>query len=454
MQIDYRRDIDGLRAVAIVPVLLFHAGVPGFGGGYVGVDVFFVISGFLITQIIAREIDGGRFSILNFYERRARRIMPALMAMIAAVLIAACAVYLPGDLNAVPKAAAAATLFVSNLWYFATTGYFAGGAETKPLLHTWSLAVEEQYYIGFPVLLILVARFWPRGRTAMVAAIALVSFGWAVATQGKGDGFAFYMLPPRAWELFAGSLLALGVVPHIRAQWLRELLALAGLAAIGFAIFAYDKTTVFPGVTALPPVLGSVAILHAGAQTRVARMLGLSPFVGIGLISYSLYLWHWPVIVFAQYATDATLSGWGSVAAIAASVLLAVLSWRFVERPVPRSGAVRATGDFWHNRCGDGVAVPCRGGDLGERWLARTLFAPGVADGRRRQRHQPEAPAMSRRRCRQRSPVLRIGRGRRARRDAMGRQPRGRAGLCAGRVARRARDGNGRADAVELRAGA
>jgi peptidoglycan/LPS O-acetylase OafA/YrhL len=328
----YRADIDGLRALAIVPVLLFHAGVPGFGGGYVGVDILFVISGFLITGVIAREIDAGQFSIVHFYERRARRIMPALMAMIAAVLVVASWLYFPDDLRKLPASAIAATLFYSNIHLFFDVNYFGGGSEIKPLLHSWSLAVEEQFYIGFPVLMIMIARFAPQWRRGIVAAFALLSFAIAVATQAKGDGFAFYWLPPRAWELFAGSLLALGVMPTLGRRT-REALALAGVIAIAFSIITYGKTTVFPGVTALPPVLGAVAIIMAGRGTRIAQILETPLLVGIGLISYSLYLWHWPVIVFAEYTTNARLSGWRSVAAIALSLGLAVLSWRWIERP-------------------------------------------------------------------------------------------------------------------------
>ena len=259
--IGYRRDIDGLRAFAILPVLLFHAHVPGFSGGYVGVDIFFVISGFLITGIIAREVDEGRFSLLRFYERRFRRIIPALSVMILAVLAVAAWLYLPGDLEGVPKSALAATLFASNLWFFTDTGYFAGGADVKPLLHTWSLAVEEQYYIGFPILLILIARYAPRRRGAIMAAAMLASFALAAAMQRDTSGFTFYLLPARAWELLAGALLALGIVPPVSRRWMREALGLAGLLAIGATVLLYDKNSPFPGLGALPPVLGAAALL-------------------------------------------------------------------------------------------------------------------------------------------------------------------------------------------------
>jgi peptidoglycan/LPS O-acetylase OafA/YrhL len=329
----YRRDIDGLRSLAILPVLLFHANIPGFSGGFVGVDIFFVISGFLIAGIIAREIDARNFSLVRFYERRARRILPALFAMIAFVLLGASWLYLPGDFESVPRSALMALAFLANVWFFAKTGYFAGGAETMPLLHCWSLGVEEQFYIGFPLLLWLIARYVPRGRVIIVAAAALVSLAWALWTQANGDGFAFYMLPPRAWELFAGALLALGAVPEIRQKALREALAMAGIGLIAFAVFTYDRHTLFPGMTAIPPVLGSALLLHCAPGTVAGRLLSMRLPVAIGLISYSLYLWHWPLIVFTEYARDERLSGLWSIGVIAAALLAAWTSWRFIERP-------------------------------------------------------------------------------------------------------------------------
>ena len=329
----YRRDIDGLRSLAILPVLLFHSGIPGFSGGFVGVDIFFVISGFLIAGIIAREIDGSEFSLVRFYERRARRILPALFAMVAFVLLGASWLYLPGDFESVPRSALMALAFLSNVWFFAKTGYFAGGAETMPLLHCWSLGVEEQFYIGFPLLLWLIAKYCPQRRVVLLAAAALVSLAWAWWKQTDSDGFAFYMLPPRAWELFAGALLAVGAVPELRHRAWREAMALAGLGMIAFAVFTYDRHTIFPGLSAIPPVLGSALLLHCAPGTLAGRVLSMRFPVAIGLISYSLYLWHWPLIVFTEYARDEKLSGLWSIGVIAASLLAAWVSWRFVERP-------------------------------------------------------------------------------------------------------------------------
>ena len=272
--------------------------------------------------------------------------MPALLVTIAAVLVLACLVYFPSDLRQVPIAVACAALFASNLWYFHTTGYFAGGADTKPLLHTWSLAVEEQFYIGFPILLLIVARFAPRLRNASVAAVALLSFVIACATQAKADGFAFYLLPPRAWELFAGALLALGAVPPLRGPRAREAVALTGVAVIAAAVLVYTSATQFPGVAALPPVLGAAAVLYAAQGTRTGALLSAPPLVAIGLISYSLYLWHWPVIVFAGYLAVGPIGAGARLAEIALSAGLAVLSWRFVERPFRNRARIGRQGIF------------------------------------------------------------------------------------------------------------
>jgi peptidoglycan/LPS O-acetylase OafA/YrhL len=412
----YRADIDGLRAVAILPVLLFHAGVAGFSGGFVGVDIFFVISGYLITGIIAREIDEGRFSILKFYERRARRIMPALLPTIAVVLVVAAWLYLPSDFPSVPRSALAATWFLSNVSFFAETGYFQGGAETKPLLHTWSLAIEEQFYIGFPILLMLVARHLPRWRKPVVLGIALFSFAIAWWTQAKGDGFAFYLLPPRAWELFTGALLALGAVPPVRMQGAREAVALVGLAMIAVAVFAYDRHTVFPGVTALLPVLGAAALIHCAPGTVAGRLLATRPLVAVGLISYSLYLCHWPLIVFVEYAQDARLSGWQSLAVILAAFAIATLSWWFVERPFRDRSRFGRRAIFT-------LTGGCVGGDDDAGRLAAAFPAGGRAHGGRCRRRQPLSRALPRQRRQPRAAGLHPGRAGAGDIFAMGRQP-------------------------------
>jgi peptidoglycan/LPS O-acetylase OafA/YrhL len=328
----YRADIDGLRAVAILPVVLYHAGVTALGGGFVGVDVFFVISGFLITSLVVEEIDRGDFSIASFYERRARRILPALFVMLAVTLVIGALVLLPMDFQALTRSAVAATLFWSNVHFWQTASYFDYGSGLKPLLHTWSLAVEEQFYIGFPALHLLVARF-RAPRRALLAAIFLASLALSIWGVTRYPEATFYLAPTRVWELLAGALVALGLLPPIRAPFVREAAGLVGAAIIAWCVLTYDDATPFPGLAALWPCLGAVLIIHARGSA-VSRLLALRPFVFIGLLSYSLYLWHWPVIVFARYQGYFLGTPAQTLAVIAASTLLALLSWRFVEQPV------------------------------------------------------------------------------------------------------------------------
>lgn len=331
----YRPDIDGLRAVAVLPVVLYHAGL-GFPGGYVGVDVFFVISGFLITSILRDDILADRFSLLRFYDRRIRRIFPALFVMLGLTTLGAAAVLLPEHLLAFGRSLRATALFAANLHFWRLEGYFTEAAELKPLLHTWSLAIEEQYYLVFPPLLWALMR--GRKARAGLAALTLASFALALWQVRAAPQAAFYLPFGRIWELLAGSLLALSpdlARPLGRAALLRALLGLAGLAAILVPVFAYDRLTPFPGLAALPPVLGTVAVLATGAAGPgpVRWLLERAVLRGIGLISYSLYLWHWPVLVLAGYVTVLPMTGLQRVACLGLSFLLALLSWRCVERP-------------------------------------------------------------------------------------------------------------------------
>ncbi len=331
----YRRDIDGLRAIAVLPVILFHARLGIFPGGYVGVDVFFVISGFLITSLLRNELASDSFSIVRFYERRIRRLFPALFAMLASASVAAWWLLPPDELREFGQSLAATSVFASNLFFWLESGYFSRAAENMPLLHTWSLAVEEQYYVVFPPLLWLLARL---GRAAIVqglAVLALLSFGAAVWMVGHDPDQAFYLPHLRAWELFLGALVAYELVPRLNARPLRELSAAAGLAAIAVAICMFDGETPFPGWAALLPCLGAAVIIHAGAggPTVVGTLLSTRVAVGIGLVSYSLYLWHWPLFVLQRHYTVLPPSTTDTVAAIAATFIAAWLSWRYVERP-------------------------------------------------------------------------------------------------------------------------
>jgi peptidoglycan/LPS O-acetylase OafA/YrhL len=327
----YRPDIDGLRALAILPVLFFHYHVWPFRGGFVGVDVFFVISGYLITQLIVAERDEGRFSIARFYERRIRRIFPALFAMLLVVTIAAVFILFPVDLVRYADSLLATAGFAANFEFWREAGYFDVAAAEKPLLHLWSIAVEEQFYLFFPAVLM----FFGRQRVAVTAAIFAASLAFAIWGVVHAPSATFYLLPGRAWELMLGALVALGAVPTIGPRWAREWLAAAGIALIAFAVFFYTSDTPFPGAAALAPCFGAALLIYAGlpGQTIASGVLSLSPLVFIGRISYSLYLWHWPLYVFTRYFTYRDPSPEGVACLIAASFALAIASYYFVERP-------------------------------------------------------------------------------------------------------------------------
>jgi peptidoglycan/LPS O-acetylase OafA/YrhL len=337
----YRSDIDGLRSLAILPVVLYHTQIGPFTGGFVGVDIFFVISGYLITGIIAEETGQNRFSLLRFYERRVRRIFPALFAMLAAVLALGLALLPPGDLLDEGRSLIYTVLFLSNVHFAKADGYFDAPSELKPLLHTWSLAVEEQFYLLFPLLLILIQRFAKRRFGPFILALGALSFAaslWAVAHAPLA---AFYGAPFRAWELMMGASLALGFAPPLKPGWLAQGLALAGLGLIAYAVFGFDAATPFPGLAALAPCLGAALLLYTGpCATLPARLLGTRPLVFIGQISYSLYLWHWPIIAFWRVKPTHLLDWHDGLAILALSFAAATLSWRFVERPFRGTSSV------------------------------------------------------------------------------------------------------------------
>lgn len=335
--IKYRADIDGLRAVAVVPVVLFHCGLAVMSGGYVGVDVFFVISGYLITSGIQKDLLAGRFSIAEFYVRRIRRILPALVATVAISCLAAIILLDRASLVDFYKSVVATSLFSSNIFFWRASGYFEPSALTKPLLHTWSLAVEEQFYIIMPVAMGLFWRLAPKLLKPAMALVFVLSLAGSIAAINVAPTASFFLLPTRAWELLAGAMIAffqIKTLPRI----LREALGAMGLALIVAAVFLFDEATPFPGVAALAPVAGAVFIILAGVSdgSFVSRALAWRPMVWIGLISYSLYLVHWPLIVFTRYALLRDPEGWEIAALVVGSVILAVISWRFVERPFRR----------------------------------------------------------------------------------------------------------------------
>jgi peptidoglycan/LPS O-acetylase OafA/YrhL len=334
----YRPEIDGLRAVAVLPVILFHGGFTVFRGGYVGVDVFFVISGFLITNILVHDLARGKFSIIRFYERRARRILPALFFLMLCCIPFAWMWMIPSALKNFSQSLAAVSAFASNILFWREDGYFAAASEEKPLLHTWSLAVEEQYYILFPVFLLLLWRFGRNPAFYTILAISIVSllsseWGW----RHKPDA-NFYFTLTRAWALLSGSICAF--IQYGRAESSNNVLSAFGLALIVFAILFFDEATPYPSVYALVPVVGTALIIIFGTQnTWTAKLLSRHAFVGIGLISYSAYLWHQPLFAFARIRSIYPPERWLMLLLAAVSLVIAYVSWRYIEQPFRRKSS-------------------------------------------------------------------------------------------------------------------
>lgn len=336
-EVRYRPDIDGLRAVAVVGVLIFHVAQSFLRGGYVGVDVFFVISGYLISSNILAQAERGKFSIARFYEHRLRRIFPAYAAVLAFTTAAVVWKFVPSEINAYAKALGAAIASITNIYFWATSDYFALAAEELPLLHTWSLAVEEQFYLLFPFLVVAIHRWFPGRHAVAVLAIFLASLAVSIWGAYAAPIATFYLLPTRAWELLLGTLLALKIGPSPRTELQRNLTAGAGLALIALPMILYWPYTRFPGLAAVPPCLGAALIMLAGetGSSLVGRLLSMRPVVFVGLISYSLYLWHWPLMVlqrtdFLLVHSDSRLVTRGTV--FVASFVCAILSWWIVER--------------------------------------------------------------------------------------------------------------------------
>lgn len=332
--VKYRSDIDGLRAIAVGGVVLFHALPWALTGGFVGVDVFFVLSGFLITSIISGEAERGEFSITRFYERRFRRIMPALVLMTVVTSIASVFIISPIGLEDLGRSLIGVATFTANVVFWADTGYFAPDAADMPLLHTWSLAVEEQFYILWPFLTAYLARRQDK-RPLRVFVVVTVLASLALSTVGVKyyRDLTFYMLPTRAWELGLGAMVAVGAIPKFRSAVQREAAAVIGVLLILVPMAFYTEGVPFPGPAALPPCLGAVLIIHAGSdfKTRIGRLLSVGPLLYVGLISYSFYLWHWPVLVLPRLALNRQLTIAESLVAIAFAFLLAAMSTKYVE---------------------------------------------------------------------------------------------------------------------------
>ena len=330
----YRPDIDGLRAVAVLAVVLYHYGAAWLPGGFTGVDIFFVISGYLITAILRREIHAGHFSVLRFYDRRLRRILPALAVVLISTALAGWFILMPSDYAELGASGAYAMVGLGNLHFFWNTGYFDAAAQMQPLLHTWSLGVEEQFYVVWPLALVAIATTVKRERIrlSLIAALVLAGYAYAAILVPADPMAAFYLPHPRAWELGVGAIVAFA--PPVRHSALSEAMSLAGTGLIAWSLLALSSSMPFPGLAATYACVGAALLVWPKMPTAVGKIMSLRPFVAIGLISYSLYLWHWPLLVlFRHFAMSQMPSVAEASVLVIASVTLAYLTWRFVEAP-------------------------------------------------------------------------------------------------------------------------
>jgi peptidoglycan/LPS O-acetylase OafA/YrhL len=333
----YRSEIDGLRAIAVVSVILYHAGFRIFKGGFIGVDVFFVISGYLITSILQEELKTDSFSIVRFYERRMRRILPALFFVIVVCLPIAWFCLPQPDMVDFSRSIFAVSIFMSNIFFMKTSTYFDIATEFKPFIHAWSLSVEEQYYVFFPLVLLITWRFWKRSIIFIFTILIIISILSAQYASFYYPSQAFYLLPTRAWELLLGSIIAIYLSRNIinkYPNWLTEFGSYFGITLIITSVFLYDKNTPFPGFYALIPTIGaSLIIIFAIPTTVIGRLLSGRLLTFIGLISYSAYLWHQPLFAFSRHIKE----GASSISIISTllimTLILAYFSWRFIEKP-------------------------------------------------------------------------------------------------------------------------
>jgi peptidoglycan/LPS O-acetylase OafA/YrhL len=340
----YREDIDWLRAIAVLAVVAFHFEAPAIFGGFVGVDIFFVISGFLITGIIQSEVNSGTFSFARFYERRVRRLLPALYAMVALTAIPSLHFLLTSERLEFFRSVAAVVTFTSNFFFWFQTGYFDHAAVEKPLLHTWSLAVEEQFYLALPVLLWALLRNGRGGRLRLavaVIALSVASFAlcvWLMKTDRSAN--AFFMSPPRAWEFLIGGIIAVDGFPSLRNLRARQAARGLALVLLAIPIFSLRQGPGFPGVNALLPCIGAAVFIWSGIGVPTlarGRYSALNVVKFFGQISYSLYLWHWPLFTFARFSKSSlVLDAFDTLALFALTVAISYLSWRFVEQPFRR----------------------------------------------------------------------------------------------------------------------
>jgi peptidoglycan/LPS O-acetylase OafA/YrhL/PAS domain-containing protein len=363
----YRPEIDGLRALAVISVILFHAGFQLFSGGFVGVDIFFVISGYLITAIILAELEAGRFSIAKFYERRARRILPPLFLVMATCLPFALLWLMPSDAKEFSKSVMAVLVFASNIFFWLQSDYFDQAAELKPLLHTWSLGIEEQFYVLFPVFLMFAWRLGRKRIVVLLAIMILLSLALAEYGTSRKPVATFFLLPTRGWELAMGSLIAFYLQGKERDHFplvLYQILSLAGLGLVAYSLLAFTRETAFPGLSALIPTVGTgLIILFAVPGTLVGGWLVSRGLVDVGLVSYSAYLWHQPLLSFARHRSLTEPSDLVIASLVVLTFGLAYLTWRYVETPFRRKDIV-TKGVLWRCSLASVVVIAISAGSL------------------------------------------------------------------------------------------
>lgn len=342
----YRREVDGLRAIAVLAVILFHAGFTTFEGGFIGVDIFFVISGYLISDLLIRDIEKGEFSLREFYARRIRRIFPALFTItLIAVPISWC-LMLPPELNDFGKSLISIPTFTSNIYFWRDTGYFQVAAEATPLLHTWSLAVEEQFYLLFPLLMLFLWRLGRKFRLVIIVFLLLGSLTLAQILSASKPTAAFFLLPTRGWEFIIGTLAALIARKKTFAslpKFFFRFGGFIGLILVLISILTFNDETITPGFITIIPTIGTILIILFSTQdTTSGKWLGNRVLVGLGVISYSAYLLHQPVFVFARYLHP-EVNELFSTLLIIIILGLSFLSWKYIEQPFRRPGRVKSS---------------------------------------------------------------------------------------------------------------
>ncbi|MDB5471111.1 MAG: hypothetical protein JWR84_2671 [Caulobacter sp.] len=343
----HRTDIDGLRGLAVLAVFAGHLGLPIAPGGFVGVDVFFVISGFVIAGVVTRRQAAGKFSLIDFWERRTRRLLPAVLAMIAGTTAMACFHMFPDELVEYAGSSLSTLGFAANIWFWQTINYFAAPPDMHPLLHAWSLGVEEQFYIVFPLVMMGLWRWAPRAVKPVLGTIAVASFALGLFWAENHPSASFYLPVTRAWELLLGALLAKGAIPIPDDRRVRGLFGLAGLGLVLWSIATYQPNTPMPGLPAIAPCLGTLMLLAAGEDTPTGALLSIPPMRFYGFISYSLYLWHWPLISFQRMLYGEQADPLVSYVVLALAVALATLSWKLIETPIRDRRDGLSTGRFY-----------------------------------------------------------------------------------------------------------